>query len=289
MGKVKNLLFLATFLIILLYTSQAENVYIKSYTVDKNETFIVPIYVSNVSNIVGVEVTLRFNPNVIQAVNVKVNDSYQCRFGCFSFPPNINNSRGFVRIAFIDTNGIRVNNSPIVDVIFKAVGNPGDSTEIVLTANMSDSNYNKITATTVNGVVTIASGTNVTLTQTQTSPTPTQTETTPTQTTTSTQASLTQTSTETTPVSTTTTVTQTSTATQTQLTPTPTQIETTPKPTPTATPQTIYTQTLVKTTEIVKPNTTQYITGTTPIPGFDLLVCLLSALIALIIKISRRE
>ena len=70
-------------LFLLITTISAENIYVTSYIVEKNETITIPVYVNVSENIVGLDITLKFDPNVVVVQDVKLNGSYQCKAGCF--------------------------------------------------------------------------------------------------------------------------------------------------------------------------------------------------------------
>jgi len=259
-------LYLTIFLIssLLPVVVSAENIYVKSYTVESDETLVVPIYVNVSEDIMGIDVTLKFDSNVIVAQDVRLNNSYQCKAGCFWFK---NVGENFVRVALVDTNGIKARDVPVIDVIFKVVGNPGDSTELKIDANMSDSNYNLIKPTTSNGFLTI-SGSPLTITVTATT-------------------------TETTVVTPTTTTVTTVTATKTVTTATVKPNKTTPvvhvtttQQIPTSQTTTTPTQQTAKVTTIVK-NKTAEVKVTKRINGFNLSLCILSILVVLALRMRK--
>jgi hypothetical protein len=307
MKVLKYLVFLLlSSLLLVPSTVNAEEVYVKSYTVERNETIVVPIYVNVSENIIGLDVMLKFNPNIVVAQDVRLNGSYQCKAGCFWFK-NVGND--FVKVALIDTNGIKAKGIPVIDVVFKVIGNPGDSTELKLYANLSDSNYRLVKPTTSNGYVTIAGQPSV-----ATTPTTTTTTTTATTTTTTTTATITTTATTTTVTTTTVTATTvTATATTTTTTATTTVATTTTTSTTisttvttaitkttvtskvkatTTTPQVTAHQHAVTTTQMIEKTTTATVVEnetakvvtTKGVDGFNILLCVLSAAIALILR-----
>jgi len=260
--------------------ANAQEVYVGNYTVEENETFKVTVF-ATATNVVGIDVEIDYDPNVIIAQKVDVNQSYSCGSGCFKFE-NIANDQGFVKIALINTNGISVNNTPILDVTFKAVGNPGDSTELKLKSTMSDPNFNMIHPSVENGFVSIGGAVPTQTTPVETTETATVTATTVTPTPTETETATTQTQTAT---PTQTTPTQTTTATPTQAVVTTTVVSTA---VPTTTTETIhqtvhpmYTKTVIE-TETTATETTTTVTTTTEtkkstgVPGFDSVLCLLA-------------
>ena len=121
-------------LMVILPLVKAQEVYVGSYEVGMNEEFLVPVYVKAPKEIVGVLVTLKFDPNVVSVLNVSLNKSYECKQGCIWFKDVSSDS---VRFVIIDKNGLNFEGG-IVDVKFKAVG-LGES-ELKISASMSSPN-----------------------------------------------------------------------------------------------------------------------------------------------------
>jgi hypothetical protein len=127
---------------------KADVIYIQNYTAVKNETLVVPIYANVSKNIEGLDVLLKFDPHIVEVRDVKLNRSYQCQSGCFWFK---NVGSNFVKVVIVNTNGIKAENIPVVDIVFRVIGNPGETTELKLHANESDFNYTVIKPITYNG------------------------------------------------------------------------------------------------------------------------------------------
>ncbi len=266
--NVKTLI-LIFFALLFLQIANAQTIYVKNYVVKPNETFTATVYLSNATDIAGIDLNVTFNPNVVKAIDAKLNKSYQCKSGCFG--PFVKMANGFVRIVFTDLNGINADNIAIFDLTFKAIGNPGDSTKLVISADLSKViKDNKaplpFKANVINGYIKIEGEAERTVTTTiitssqeysgsssSSSPSPITTETV--------RTTLLPTQTETTTVTTTVT----------------TVIKTTP----------VAKSTAVETTETTMTATQQHITEEIPItkatPGFETAICILSILTSLIL------
>jgi len=99
------------------------------------------------------DITLEYNRSIISAQNVELNGSFNCGAGCFFFH---NIMDGAVRVIIIDTNMLNIENTAIVDIVFKALR--AGSTELKLRAELakpSNGKFITIKSDVINGFVNV--------------------------------------------------------------------------------------------------------------------------------------
>jgi len=124
----------------------AQKISIGEYEVTKDSTFKAQVIASNLSNISGIEVTLNFEPSVVNVL------SYVGLKNCFNFD-NIDNSKGFAKIIIICTDGINAERLEIINFTLKA--GKGNQTPLKIFANLSTTDFKLITPEIENGYVKI--------------------------------------------------------------------------------------------------------------------------------------
>ncbi len=149
--SVSSMILFFTLLTASLQTAAAQKVSVGSYEVESGTTFTVSVIVYNITNIAGIDVALSYNPTVVNVQGYQLNKIFA---DCFNFD-NIDNSKGLSRIIVVCADGINAQSLNAINFTFKAVGNPGDKTELKISANFSDTSFKLVTPETVDGYVKI--------------------------------------------------------------------------------------------------------------------------------------
>lgn len=134
--------------------ASAQKISVGSYEVERNSTFTVPVLAYNLSSIAGIDVALSYNPSVVVVQSYQLS-SYLA--SCFKFD-NVDNSKGLARVVIVCTDGISAEQLEIINFTLKASGNPGDKTDLKISANFSDTSFKLVVPETESGYVKISGG-----------------------------------------------------------------------------------------------------------------------------------
>lgn len=109
--------------------------YAEDRTGQAGKTIELPVFICNVNDLANMDVSLRWQKNVAQLVNVKNGASTQNMYLQWNEV-----SKGYLKIAFASASGFRGSGSVAI-LVFKLVGSEGDETPVtgeVIAANSSD-------------------------------------------------------------------------------------------------------------------------------------------------------
>jgi len=134
--------------------SAAQKISVGSYEVESGVTFTVPVIAYSISDIAGIDVALSYDPAVVNVQGYQLNGILS---NCFNFD-NIDNSKGLAKLIVVCTDGINAQRLNAINFTLKAVGNPGDGTELKISANFSDTSFKLVIPETEHGYVRISGG-----------------------------------------------------------------------------------------------------------------------------------
>lgn len=126
--------------------------------VEAGNVFILSIYLENAIKTTGVGLDLIWDPLVLTLQEVILSDSAPA--GTTLWEPKIDNDIGSLGIAITNTKSPNyitvIENTPILDLTFEAIGSPGDSTILHLeNVELSDENFDPYYPDVVDGYVSI--------------------------------------------------------------------------------------------------------------------------------------
>lgn len=119
--------------IVLMFTPvSSETIVVGVYEVYENSTFSVPVIAKNLTNIAGFDISLQYDPDVIEFVSYSVGSSIGQNFHF----DNVDNAEGNARFIVVSNRAINSSNITVIVLNFKAVGAPGSQTELRLYAEL---------------------------------------------------------------------------------------------------------------------------------------------------------
>ncbi|AGK62133.1 hypothetical protein Asulf_02180 [Archaeoglobus sulfaticallidus PM70-1] len=133
-------------LMIALVPVSAQKVYTSTQTVKEGENFKVKVYGSYFDSIAGIDLNIQFDPSVIKLNGISAGKNFS---KCFKFN-NINNTRGFGRVAIICGDARTFKNDLIAIYSFTALKG---ETHLHITASLSTSDFKTVYPETVDGSV----------------------------------------------------------------------------------------------------------------------------------------
>ena len=139
--------------------ASSEKIEVGTFEVLENSTFSVPVIAENLVNIAGFDISLRYDPDVIQFVSYSIGSDVGQNFHF----DRVDSENGSVRFIVVVNKAINAENITVALVNFRAVGAPGSQSELRLYAELSrvvegeQTSFQTVTPECVGGVVYIKS------------------------------------------------------------------------------------------------------------------------------------
>lgn len=144
---------------LLFIPASSEKVEVGVYEVNENSTFSVPVIAKNLTNIAGFDISLQYDPNVVQFVSYSIGSEVGQNFHF----DNVDNTNGNARFIIVVNKAISSDNVTVVILNFRAIGTSGSQSELRLYAELSrviqgeQTSFQTITPECVSGSVHIKS------------------------------------------------------------------------------------------------------------------------------------